>query len=144
MFLLTRPDLPREPDALARALEDGLRVFVSRSGPMVTVQGNDVRALDALSVDLSGAKVEWLQASARRRLSRAVLHLSGTIAVSDELVATVWNLRCTGDGASATLACAAITPQFARVEQRPFPLSALPLGEVRLHDVAFALAKDRI
>jgi hypothetical protein len=258
VFLLSRSELPEQPERLAKALEDGLRVFVSRTQPMVTVRGDNVRALEAISIDLSNARVDFLrrpprprlgditpalsaaefsviaeplsildaqigfqlQASnvefaqatqpddklllllhravsgnvrieaaqveleklisraagklaqkqgvtiddvklaltqpqprilnaniivaARKLLFRPVLNLSGTIAIDEELVATVSDLKCTGDGPIATLACAAITPQFRRVEQRAFPLSALPLGEVQLHDVALDFVNDRV
>jgi hypothetical protein len=258
VFLLCRSDLPEQPAKLAKALEEGLRVFISRTQPMVTVRGDNVRALDEISVDLSGARVDFLrrparpelagtkpavsaaelsvvasplsvfgsevmfqlQASkveldqvtqpdnklllvvrraaagnvrleaaraaleqlilraaaklaqkqgvtiesvkleleqseprvleakvivaARKLLFRPVLNLSGRIAISDDLIATVSNLNCSGDGPIATLACAAITPQFRRIEQRPFPISALPLGEVQLRDVALDFVNDRI
>ncbi len=258
MFLLSRPDLPEQPDELAKAMEDGLRVIVSKTQAMVSVRGEDVRALDAIAVDLSGGNIDsvrrltkpqltgtepalsagelsvlanplsisggevsfelyasgvelaqarqpdnklllmvhraasgsvrletaradlerWIlraaeklaqkqgvtienvkldlaqsqprvldakvTVAARKLLFRPILNLSGTIAISDDLVATISNLKCGGEGPIAALACAAITPQFRRVEQRPFPLSALPLGEVQLRDVALELANDRI
>ncbi len=258
VFLLSRSELPNQPDRLAKALEDGLRVFVSRTQPMVVVRGDDVHALDAISINLSDARldflrrpirprlgettpalsaaefsiiaeplsifdgevvfqlhasdVEFVQAkqpddklllllhratsgnlrmevtradleklisrgaekltqkqgvtiadvklaliqpqpriltanvivAARKLLFRPVLNLSGTVTVSDELVATVSDLKCSGDGPIATLACAAVAPQFRRIEQRAFPLSALPLGEVQLYDVAFDFANDRL
>jgi hypothetical protein len=258
VFLLSRSELPERADKLAKALEDGLRVFVSRMQPMVSVHGNDVRALEAISINLSDARldffrrpirprtvettpalsatefsvmaeplsifggevafqlhasdVEFVQTkqpddklllllhrassgnvrmeivradlekviargaerlarkqgvtiadvkleltqaqpriltanvmvAARKLLFRPVLNLSGTVALSDELVATISDLKCSGDGPIATLACAAIAPQFRRIEQRAFPLSALPLGEVQLHDVAFDFSNDRL
>jgi hypothetical protein len=258
VFFLPRPDLPETPDALAAALEEGLRLFVSSPAKMVSVRGNKLRALDAIRIDLSGASVdslgprsrpqlsnrqpamsvgelavkgepislfngevafalnatsvEFQQArqpdgnlllvvqraasgdvriettraalerliaraagklaqkqgvtidnvkldvsqpqplvlnarvtvTARKLLFRAVLNLSGTISVSDDLVATISDLNCRGDGAIASLACAAITPQFARIERRPFPLSALPLGEMELREVVLNVGEDRI
>ena len=258
VFLLSQPDLPDTPEALARAIETGLRRFVSSGSELVRLTGNNVRALESLTVNLSGARVDTIEpaarpqvrdvapaisvgelsvnadpisvfgsevnfqldasgaefqqarqpgdhlllllhrarggqvridvarvaleqlisraagrlaqkqgvtiesvklslaqpeprsldaqvaVTARKLLFRAVLNLSGTIRIDDELVANVSNLRCSGEGPIASLACAAITPQFARVEKRPFPLSALPLGEVKLRDVSVALAGNRI
>jgi hypothetical protein len=258
MFLLSRSELPDQPEKLAKALEDGLRVFISRTQPMVTVHGTDVRQLDAISLDLSGGRIDFLRRPARPRLAniepvlsarelfisanslsifgseisfqlqaadvefgqakqpddklflvlqraasgnlrieaarvelerliargagelaqkqgitiedlklalsqpqaralnanvtvaarkllfRPVLDVSGTIAISEELVATVSNLKCSGTGPIAALACAAITSQFRRVEQRAFPLSALPLGEIQLRDVALDLVNDLV
>ena len=258
VFLLPRSELPEQPERLSKALEDGLRVFVSRTQPMVSVRGDDVRTLEAISIDLSNARVDSLRrplrpklgettpalsaaefsvmaeplsifggevafqlhalnvefaqakqpdnklllllhraasgtvrievaqaeleklislgagklaqkqgvsieevklnltqpqprildaniiVTARKLLFRPVLNLSGTVAIGEDLVATVSDLKCSGDGPIATLACAAITPQFRRLEQRAFPLSALPLGEVQLHDVALEFANHRV
>lgn len=245
-------------EALAEAIEDGLRLFVTRPQKMVSVSGDNIRALDAIAVDLSGATIDHhhrpppldhlgsapaisarhisiagnsismlgsefalkfeasnvelnqkmqpdgklllilhraengnvrfeiarvalermitrgatkvaekqgvtidsvqleliqraprslegkLIMSARKLIFHPVLHLTGTIAISDDLVVTLSNLRCQGDGAIAALACAAITPYFARVEQRAFPLSALPLGEVHVGDLALDLVSEKI
>jgi hypothetical protein len=258
MFLLPRDKLPATPDALAEAIEEALRPFASRREQMVTVRGTDLRNLDSIAVDLSGAiidphhrpripkgsesepaisvrelsitaepvsvldnqltfrldasnvdldqrvgsdgkvllllrnagsgnirfaaaraqlegviakaaaiaagkqgvTIETVQidlrpraartvdvrvtVTARKLFFRAILHLTGSIAISDDLVATVSDLRCDGDGTIAALACAAITSYFTRIEQRPFPLSALTMGEVRVQDVALAVENDQI
>ncbi|MGI9114216.1 MAG: hypothetical protein DLM52_06330 [Chthoniobacterales bacterium] len=258
MFLLLRHDLPQTPEALAAALDEGLRAFVSRPAPMVSIAGDKVSALKSIAVDLSGARAESARlpprprldnlrpaisatelsvtaepislfgaavnfqlkanevqlqqapqpddksllilhraqagdlrletgraelehlikrvagklaqkqgvtiesvnlqlaqpqprvldaivtVAARKLLFRPVLKLAGSVTINDDLVATISNLTCTGDGPIASLACAAITPQFARIEARPFPLSALPLGEIQLRDVTLDLIGDRI
>jgi hypothetical protein len=258
MFLLPRNQIPETADALARAIEEGLRTFVSRPDKMVVVRGGDARALDSIAVDLSGATIDHhhrpppldpaeavpamvvrhiyisgepinilggdfsfqfeasnvelyqkvqpegklllimhraqdgnirfeisraaaermimkgasklaekqgvvvdnaqleltprgpraldgkLTVSAHKLIFHPVLSLAGTFAVSDDLVATVSNLKCHGEGPIATLACAAITPSFARIEQRAFPLSALPLGEIQLRDLALDAAQEKV
>lgn len=258
MFLLPDSQLPQTAEALADAIEEGLRAFVSRPEKMVSVCGGNLRALDVIAIDLSGATIDHhhcpprfdhsgstlaisvrqlsiagnpismlgsefalqfeasnlelnqkmqpdgklllilhrtqdgnvrfeiaraalermitrgatkvaekqgvtidtvqlnliqrgprsldgkLTMSAHKLIFHPVLHLTGTMAVSDDLVATLSNLHCCGDGAIAALACAAITPYFARVEQRAFPLSALPLGEVHVHDLALDLVSEKI
>jgi hypothetical protein len=73
-----------------------------------------------------------------------VLSLVGTFAVSDDLVATVSNLKCHGEGPIAALACAAITPSFSKIERRAFPLSALPLGEIQLRDLTIDTANEKV
>jgi hypothetical protein len=73
-----------------------------------------------------------------------VLTLAGNLAVSEEFVATVSNLKCHGEGPIASLACAAINPAFSRIAQRTFPLSALPLGEIQLRDLALDAAHDKL
>ena len=104
--------------------------------------------IDDVKLALTQPQPRILNASiivvARKLLFRPVINLSGTMTISDELLATISELKCSGDGPIATLACAAITPQFRRVEQRAFPLSALPLGEVHLHDLTLDFANDRV
>jgi hypothetical protein len=258
MFLLPRDEIPETPDALAQAIEEGLRSFVSRPDKMVVVHGGDVSALDSIAVDLSGATIDHhhrpppldpseaipamvvghiyisgdpisilggdfsfqfeasnvelyrkahpegklllimhraqdgnirfeisraaaenmimkgasklaekqgvvvdnaqleltphgsraldgkLTVSARKLIFHPVLSLAGTFAVSDDLVATVSNLKCHGEGPIAALACAAITPSFSKIERRAFPLSALPLGEIQLRDLTIDTANEKV
>src|SRR5207237_7417137 len=58
MFLLPRDEIPEAPDALAQAIEEGLRNFVSRPDKMVVVRGADASAFDSIAVDLSGATID--------------------------------------------------------------------------------------
>src|SRR5207237_4779016 len=58
MFLLPRADVPEAQDALAQAIEEALRKFVSRPDKMVVVRGADASALDSIAVDLSGATID--------------------------------------------------------------------------------------
>src|SRR5437667_8391917 len=58
MFLLPRNEIPETPEALAQAIEEGLRTFVSRPDKMVAVHGGDPSALDSIAVDLSGATID--------------------------------------------------------------------------------------
>ena len=104
--------------------------------------------IDNLKVDLTSHTTRTLEAkvtvSARKLFFRTSLRLSGTLALTDDLMATVSDLRCDGDGTIGALVCAAMTPHFSRVEKRAFPLSALPIGEVRLHDVAITVDDKQI
>ena len=258
MFLLPRNEIPEAPDALAQAIEEGLRTFVSRPDKMVVVRGDDVSALDSIAVDLSGATIDHhhrpppvdlseaipamvvrhiyisgepigilggdfsfqfeasnvelyqkvqpegklllimhraqdgnvrfeisraaaesmimkgasklaekqgvvvdnaqleltprgpraldgkLTVSAHKLIFHPVLSLAGTFAVSEDLVATVSNLKCHGEGPIAALGCAAITPSFSKIERRTFPLSALPLGEIQLRDLTIDAANEKV
>src|SRR5438067_6061443 len=58
MFLLPRTQIPEAPDALAQAIEEGLRTFVSRPDKMVVVCGGDGQTLDSIAVNLSGATID--------------------------------------------------------------------------------------
>jgi hypothetical protein len=85
-----------------------------------------------------------LTVAAHKLIFHPVLSLAGTFAVSEDLVATVSNLKCHGEGPIAALACAAITPSFSKIERRTFPLSALPLGEMKLRDLAIDAANEQV
>jgi len=104
--------------------------------------------IDNVQLDLTSRGARTLETkvtvSARKLFFRTSLRLFGTVAVTDQLNATVSGFRCEGDGALAALACAAITPHFSRMEERAFPLSALSLGEVRVNDLAIAVDDEKI
>jgi hypothetical protein len=258
MFVLSRNELPETSNALAVALEEAVREFASGAKPMIIVRGPDLRRLDEIIVDLSGAvidpqhrsvipklsrtepaisvhklsisaspvkvlgseltfnfagsNVQFNQAraadgkvllilhqassgemrmviareelerliakiaaiaaakqgvtidnvevdltsratrileakvtvSVRKLFFRTNLRFSGTVTVSDDLNATVSGLRCEGDGTLAALVRAAITPHFSRMEESAFPLSALPIGEIRVNDLAIAVDDKQI
>jgi hypothetical protein len=85
-----------------------------------------------------------LTVSAHKLIFHPVLTLSGTFAVTEDFIATVSNLKCHGEGPIASLACAAINPAFPGIERRTFPLSALPLGENQIRDLALDTADDKL
>src|SRR5947199_10869936 len=58
MFILPLNETPEGPDALGRAIEEGLRSFISRPEKMVAVGGGDASALDSIAGDLSGATID--------------------------------------------------------------------------------------
>ena len=258
MFILSRNELPQTPDGLAVALEEAVREFASRLKPMIIVRGADLRRLDEIIVDLSGAVIDprhppmipklsrsepaisagkfivsakpakvlgselafdfaasnvqlnqarasdgklllilheagsgemraaiardelerliaqiaaiaaakrgvtidnvevdltsratrtlevKVSVSAHKLFFRASLRLFGTVAVTEDFNAILSGLRCEGDGPLAALVCAAITPHFSGMEGRAFPLSALPVGEIRVNDLAITVNDKQI
>jgi len=104
--------------------------------------------VENVEVDLTSPATRTLDAkvtvSARKLFFHASLRLSGTVVINEDLVATVSRLRCEGDGAIAALVCAAITPHFSCIEERAFPLSALPIGEVRVNDLAITVDDKQV
>jgi len=85
-----------------------------------------------------------LTISAHKLIFHPVLTLSGTLEISEDFIATLSNLKCHGEGPIASLACAAISPAFSRIEQRAFPLAALPLGEIQIRDLALEVDDDKL
>lgn len=80
----------------------------------------------------------------KKLVLRATLRISGDLSFSDTMEAMPRNLRCEGDGGMANLASAALAPTLAKLEGRNFPLTALPLGNIKLRDLAFAADAERM
>lgn len=140
---------------LHRAQDGNVRFEISRAGVEAMIMTAAARLAQKQGVVLDSAQLELTQrgpravdgeltVSARKFMFHPVLTLGGTLAVSDDFVATVSNLKCRGEGPIAAVACAAINPALSRIEQRKFPMSALPLGEMRLRDVALDVANDNL
>jgi hypothetical protein len=138
-----------------RAQDGNIRFEISRAAAESMIMKGASKLAEKQGVVVDNAQLELtprgpraldgkLTVSAHKLIFHPVLSLAGTFAVSDDLVATVSNLKCPGEGPIAALACAAITPSFARIEQRAFPLSALPLGEIQLRDLALDAAQEKV
>jgi hypothetical protein len=138
-----------------RAQDGNVRFEISRAAAEGMIMKGASKLAEKQGVVVDSAQLEVtprglraldgkLTVSARKLIFHPVLSLAGTFAVSDDFVATVSNLKCQGEGPIAALACAAITPSFAKIERRPFPLSALPLGEMKLRDLAIDGANEKV
>jgi hypothetical protein len=125
-------------DELERLIADIAAIAAAKQGV----------SIDNVQVDLTSHATRTLEAkvmvTVRKLFFRTSLRLFGTVTVTDDLEATVSGLRCEGDGTLAALVCAAITPHFSRMEERAFPLSALPMGEVRVNDLAVTVDDKQI
>src|SRR5205814_2990817 len=64
-----------------------------------------------------------LTVSARKLIFHPVLSLARTFAVSDDLVATVANLKCHDEGPIVARACAALTPSLSKSQRSACSLS---------------------
>ncbi len=140
---------------LHRAQDGNVRFEISRAAIETMIMSAASNLAKKQGVGIDNAQLELTQrgpravdgkltVSAHKFIFHPVLTLAGTLAVSEEFAATVSNLKCHGEGPVAGLACAAINPAFSRIEQRTFPLSALPLGEIELRDLALDVAHDKL
>jgi hypothetical protein len=140
---------------LHRAQEGTIRFEISRAAVETMIMSAASKLAEKQGVRVDSARLELTQhrpravegkltVSAHKLIFHPVLTLAGTLAIGDDFVATVSNLKCNGEGPIASLACAAINPAFSRIEQRTFPLSALPLGEIQLRDLALDAAHDKL
>ena len=140
---------------LHRAQDGNVRFEISRAAVETMIMSAASKLAEKQGVVVDNAQLELTQhgpravdgkltVSAHKFIFHHVLTLAGTLAVSEEFVATISNLKCHSEGPVASLACAAINPAFSRIEQRTFSLSALPLGEIQLRDLALDAAHDTL
>jgi hypothetical protein len=140
---------------LHRAQDGNVRFEISRAAVETMIMNAASKLAEKQGVGVDNAQLELTQhgpravdgkltVSAHKFIFHPVLTLAGTLAISEEFVATVSNLKCHGEGPVASLACAAISPAFSRIGQRTFPLSALALGEIQLRDLALDASHDKL
>ena len=140
---------------LHRAQDGNVRFEISRAAIETMIMSAASKLAEKQGIGVDNAQLELTQhgpravdgkltVSAHKLIFHPVLSLAGTLSVSEDFVATVSNLKCHGEGPIASLACAAINPAFSRIEQRAFPLSALPLGEIQLRDLALDVGHEKL
>jgi hypothetical protein len=76
---------------------------------------------------------------ARKIFLSASVQVTGRLDLDDQLNLMISDLKCTGDGGFATLACGILQPYLAKIDGRKFPLMSLALGEIHLRDVRVAV-----
>lgn len=80
---------------------------------------------------------------ARKLFVGASIRVTAQLDLDETLHARLSNLRCHGDGPLGSLACGVLSPHLERVNGAEFPLSALPLRDLRVRDVRIAVG-DRV
>ena len=80
-----------------------------------------------------------IRIKAKKLFITATLFLKGKLSVDDALNAKVYDLSVTGEGMLGELAGGAIRPHLQQIDGKSFPLTALPLGEVRLQDLSLTI-----
>jgi hypothetical protein len=119
-------------------LEAGIMKLASQEGRKHGVVIEQVRlAMRARSARSVAADV---RIKARKLLLRAQVDIYGQLEVSENFVVKVSELRCKSDNAVGGLVCRALNPLFQELNGKSFPLQSLPLREVRLRNVRFAVA----
>jgi hypothetical protein len=68
--------------------------------------------------------------------------LRGELEIGDDLTARLTNLALDGRGVVMTMLAPLLEPKLQEIEQKRFPLSALPLGQAKLSDVRVDVADD--
>ena len=97
-------------------------------------------AIERVQLNLTSRGPRSLRAEvrvqARKLFIRALIRIAGVLEIDEQFVAHISNLTCDGEGAIATVACGVLAPHLQALQNRNFPLLALPLGEVQLRDVS--------
>lgn len=78
--------------------------------------------------------------TARKLFFTASIRITARLEIDEQMTARLSGLACTGEGTIGTLACGFMAPHLRKLDGRSFPLSALPLGEIKFRDVRFDLA----
>ncbi|HET6249297.1 MAG TPA: hypothetical protein VFE47_16495 [Tepidisphaeraceae bacterium] len=76
-----------------------------------------------------------VRVKAKKMFMTATLNLRGKLAIDDALNARISGLSVSGEGVLGEMASAGIRPHVQALDGRTFPLTALPLGDVRIRDV---------
>jgi hypothetical protein len=75
------------------------------------------------------------QIAAAKFFAKSVIQITGPLDIDDELNARASSLTCRGEGMIGGIACRFLQPHLDRLSDRPLPLMALSMGQVRLRDV---------
>lgn len=123
--------------ATISATPAGLEAFITR---LAQDQGNKQSiTIDRVQLKVRQESEHSLAAEVRLRARKlflsASLAVTGQFDLDDQLNLKISDLKCTGDGGIAPLACGILNPYLEKLDGRKFPLMSLPLGEIRLRDV---------
>ena len=101
-------------------------------------------AIEEVEVNLTSRGSRSLGAEvrlqARKLFIRTTIRIAGVLEIDEQFVAHISDLACSGDGAIGTLACGVLTPHLQALQNRNFPLLALPLGELELREINLYVA----
>ena len=109
--------------------------------PLAAQQGVEIQSTQvALTSDTPRSLDFRVEISAKMFVMTARATVTGHVEVDDQFNAHLSRLACKGHGLVAGAATAFLRPHFARLEQQPISLLALPIGEIKLRDVSVAVA----
>jgi hypothetical protein len=123
--------------AAISATPAGLEALITRlaqdqgSKQGITIEGVQLKVRQESEHSLAAE----VRLRARKLFLSASLQVTGRLELDDQLNLKISELKCTGDGGIATMACGILQPYLAKIDGRKFPLMSLALGEIRLHDV---------
>ncbi|HEY3600319.1 MAG TPA: hypothetical protein VGK72_00005 [Chthoniobacterales bacterium] len=82
------------------------------------------------------------QVRARKLFLTTEVRIEGKVEIDEQLDAHLTGLQCRGEGTLGTLACGFLGPHLTRLNNRKYPLLALPFGEAKLRDIQIAVDQN--
>jgi hypothetical protein len=117
--------------------KDDLRaMLLAAASAAAKSQGVTIQDLD-VSVDATGDRsiAADVRVKAKKMFMSGVVTVRGKAAVDDNLVATVSDLACTGEGVVGTMAAGFLQSKLQTHNGKKFPLMTFSLGDVALRDL---------
>jgi hypothetical protein len=117
--------------------KDDLRaMLLAAASAAAKSQGVTVQDLD-VNVDATGDRsiATVVRVKAKKMFMTGVVTVRGKAAVDDNLVATLSDLACTGEGAVGGIAAGFLQSKLQSYNGKKFPLMTFSLGDVALRDL---------
>jgi hypothetical protein len=139
--ILLSIDSASDGHAAISATPAGLEAFITRlaqdqgSKQGITIEGVQLKVRQESEHSLAAE----VGLRARKLFLSASMKVTGRLELDDQLNLIISDLKCTGDGGIATMACGILQPYLQKIDGRKFPLMSLALGEIRLRDVRLAV-----
>jgi hypothetical protein len=114
----------------------GAKAAAARQGVTVEDVRIELRARTERTLEV------LVQVRAKKLFLSATVRISGRAEIDAQLKARLSGLECAGDGTLGTLACGFIAPHLQRLDNREFPLMALPFGEVKMRNLRIAVGTE--
>lgn len=124
-----RLELRLSPDDLRAAV-----LLAAKTG--ASPHGVEVKSVDVSLTSAGPREVDVRLTLAAKKFVSLTVRVFGKLAIDDGLNAVATNLRAEGDGMAGNFAVGILRPQLQKLENQPFPLLSLPLGDIKLKDVA--------
>ena len=117
-------------------------------GPIIrpACQGIEPRAIAfgsrSRSISCGTSDIRLGSSNARKLLLSGVIHIIGRLDIDDALIATVSDLKATGEGAIGSLAAGIVQGKLKPFNGKKIPLMAFSLGDVALRDLKIAVKNN--
>ena len=123
--------------------QEDLQALIKAAATMAAKQQGVT--IQELKVSLKNVGPRTLEGEAHLKAKKMVMTgrvmLRGRVEIDNDLVATLSNLSCTGEGVIGTMASGLLQGRIKQLEGQKFPLTTFSLGDVRLHGLNVVTTK---